>query len=143
MEELGNRKENHAVFIFDLDDLKQCNDTFGHPVGDRLLKQFGVILRSEIRTDDIAARIGGDEFLVVMKNMPSAEAAQKKGQRICEAARNCELGEELGMISCSAGTTMYRTGESLDEVILRADKALYRAKGLGKGRCCLWEEQES
>lgn len=143
VEELGNRKESHAVFIFDLDDLKQCNDTFGHPVGDRLLKQFGVILRSEIRTDDIAARIGGDEFLVVMKNMPSAEAAQKKGQRICEAARNCELGEELGMISCSAGTTMYRTGESLDEVILRADKALYRAKGLGKGRCCLWEEQES
>lgn len=76
-----------AVCLFDLDDLKKTNDTFGHVEGDRLIEEFGALLRAHTRENDILSRYGGDEFVVVMRQVRSEEAALKKGGEICLAAR--------------------------------------------------------
>lgn len=126
-----------ALFLFDLDNLKQINDSFGHVEGDKLIKRFAVLLQSHTRDSDILARFGGDEFIVVMKQMPSGEAAFKKGGEICNAFRkNKFMGERVP--SCTAGVVVCQAGESVTEMISRADQALYRAKANGKGSCCLW-----
>ena len=128
-----------AVCIFDLDDLKKANDTFGHMEGDRLIEEFGALLRAHTRESDILSRYGGDEFVVVMKRMRSGEAALKKGGEICRAAR--ELRASRGTAaSCTAGIVFSGSEEPMTELIARADRALYRAKAGDKGKCCLWKE---
>lgn len=129
-----------GVYLFDLDDLKERNDNWGHEKGDQMLKRFGTLLRAHTRENDILARFGGDEFLVIIRQIPSDEIAEKKGNEICEAVRNQSV--EGGFpISCSAGVTIMRQGESFAEVAKRADHALYQAKNQGKGCCRLWSNE--
>lgn len=128
-----------AVCIFDLDDLKKANDTFGHMEGDRLIEEFGALLRAHTRESDILSRYGGDEFVVVMKRMRSGEAALKKGGEICRAARELRASEGTAA-SCTAGIAFSGSEEPMTELIARADRALYRAKAGDKGKCCLWKE---
>ena len=116
-----------AVYLFDLDNLKYINDSFGHGEGDRMLMKFGEIIRSHTRGTDILSRFGGDEFVIVMKQMRSEEMALKKGEEICRAVR--ESGWREGLVpACSAGI-----------VIGNEDEALYSAKTANKGGCCLWK----
>lgn len=127
-----------AVYMFDLDNLKQINDTFGHAEGDRILKRFASVLRRQTRGSDILVRLGGDEFVVVMKQMPSPETALKKGCSICRAFRQ-EEGCGPFPASCSAGAVICTRAETLTaETLAYADEALYRAKSNQKGGCCLW-----
>ncbi len=129
-----------AVCLFDLDNLKYINDTYGHVEGDNLIVEFAKILKSHTRDSDILVRYGGDEFLAVIKQMRSGENAVKKGEEICRA-----IQEEFcpGKISaaCSAGIALWDVDEPIDEIIRKADKALYCAKTSNKGRCCLWRGQ--
>lgn len=136
------RDASHAIYLFDLDNMKYCNDTFGHSSGDQMLRQFAAVLRAETRAGDILARIGGDEFCVVLKNIPSEAVALKKGLRICRAARAYSGDESQCNVSCSAGVAMLYPGDVPSEVVQRADHALYRAKRKGKSCCCLWEGAE-
>lgn len=127
-----------ALFMIDLDDLKARNDTYGHESGDEMLRSFGEYLQSALRADDIIARVGGDEFMVLMKNVPSAQTACKKGDRLCRG-----LGwewPENGAVSCSVGiATFDERPDDMKVIIERADKALYRAKQTGKSACCLYD----
>lgn len=124
--------------MFDLDNLKQINDTFGHAEGDRILKRFASVLRRQTRGSDILVRLGGDEFVVVMKQMPSPETTLKKGCSICRAFRQ-EEGCGPFPASCSAGAVICTRAETLTaETLAYADEALYRAKSNQKGGCCLW-----
>ena len=75
-----------AVYLFDLDDLKRIHDTQGHGKGDEALCRFGSFLSSHARETDVLARYGGDEFVVIMKNMKT-EAAMKKSEDICQAMK--------------------------------------------------------
>ena len=127
-----------ALYMLDIDNLKSCNDSLGHSGGDRMLVLFTQALRRNLRADDIAARIGGDEFVVLMKNMPSAEVARRKGDSICRSIRSLKFDTE---ISCSIGLTVFGGTPDLKREQERADSALYTAKKGGKGRCCLWEEK--
>lgn len=128
-----------AVYLFDLDDLKVRNDSLGHIKGDQMLNRFGTLLRAHTRENDILARFGGDEFMVMIRQMPSGEVAERKGNEICLAVSRQSV--EGGFpISCSAGVTIMRQGELFADVTRRADQALYQAKHIGKGCCCLWKD---
>lgn len=133
------RKEDAplAVYLFDLDNLKQINDIYRHVQGDRLIMQFAALLRTHIRGSDILARFGGDEFIAIIKQMESEEDALKRGQDICNA-----LQANISAISIkaasSAGIALWNMEDPVSTVIERADKALYQAKNENKGNCCMW-----
>ena len=127
-----------AVYLFDLDDLKKFNDEYGHVEGDHLILHFASLLRAHTRADDVLVRLGGDEFLVVMRQMRSLEAALEKGRSICRAF--CESRcADLDTAACSAGVALWRGQEPVDEMIQRADEAMYAAKAGGKGECLPWK----
>lgn len=130
-----------ATYIFDLDNLKNCNDTYGHAKGDQMLAQFGQILRAHTRENDILARVGGDEFVAIVKQMPSEAVAAKKGDEICRAVRAC-CSQDGVSISCSGGVVMMEQEDSMGDGMEYADRALYTAKKTKKGSCCLWKEKE-
>lgn len=125
-----------AVYLFDLDNLKEVNDTLGHAAGDRLISKFAQLLGYQTRGTDILARYGGDEFIVVMKQMNSEMNALKKGEDICKAISDIGI-KEGSHISCSAGAVLWNGREPIDQMITQADQALYIAKKSGKGGCRL------
>lgn len=136
---LRNEDRPLAVCLFDLDHLKQINDAYGHLEGDRLLIQFSKLLRSSVREEDILARFGGDEFIVIMKHVESKEKAKERGEKICRAMRK-EIFINGQSASSSAGIAIWNRTEPISQVIARVDKALYAAKTSRRGRCCEWEE---
>ena len=129
-----------AVCLFDLDNLKKVNDSNGHDMGDRMIRDFADLLRRLTRGEDIQCRYGGDEFIVVLKHLNDGEIAVRKGTDICRAFCDSH-GEEPFRASCSVGIALTGAGEKPStELIEHADRALYRAKRENKGGCCLWEE---
>ena len=130
-----------AVCLFDLDNLKLVNDTCGHVTGDRMIQYFASLLLRMTRTDDIQCRYGGDEFIVILRDLKDEEDAVRKGEAICRAFSEFSLSEGIPA-SCSCGIAMCPSGEELSmELIERADQALYHVKRDTKGDCCLWNEQ--
>lgn len=142
VKELESEDGPLAVYLFDLDNLKQINDTFGHTQGDRLIQQFGALLRSHSRRTDTLCRFGGDEFLVLMKQMENPANAVKKGQEICQSIREAFPLSQIPA-SCTAGVALCSPSDTLGEMISRADAALYHAKTEHKGACCLWRERDT
>ena len=129
-----------AVCLFDLDDLKKVNDTYGHDAGDCMLRNFAEYLGQQTRGTDIRCRYGGDEFAVIMKHVNDSQTAAKKCQVICRGFREYVLEDNFSS-ACSCGIALCVSGEeSFDDVIERADKSLYHAKQENKGNCCLWED---
>ena len=125
-----------SLLMADLDWFKQVNDTFGHETGDRMLNQFGEMLRNTCRRSDIIGRIGGEEFAVLVPET-SAEAAQHLATRLTENCRSILIPAEAGdaRCSCSLGVTEVRPDdERLDAVMMRADQALYAAKRAGRNQ---------
>lgn len=128
-----------ALCMFDLDNLKKVNDAYGHGVGDLMISAFCDLLKRCTRSDDYVCRYGGDEFVVVLKNI-SAEDAFKKATEICERSRKIVINESLSL-SCSGSVVACCAHDlSLSELIDRADEALYRAKRENKGSCCIWQK---
>jgi diguanylate cyclase (GGDEF)-like protein len=120
----------------DLDWFKQVNDKFGHEAGDRVLNQFGEMLRDTCRQSDIIGRLGGEEFAVLLPET-SAERAQSLATRITVACRDIVVHAEPGdaRCSCSIGVTELRADdERLDAVLTRSDQALYAAKDAGRNQ---------
>jgi diguanylate cyclase (GGDEF)-like protein len=125
-----------AVLLVDLDGFKSVNDTLGHPAGDTLLQQVGELIRSTVRTHDIVARMGGDEFAILLTgvNDPAAavDAATQMLDRLHGASFEVE-GISLG-IEASIGITMATTEDTdVDVLLSRVDIAMYRAKRTGAG----------
>jgi len=114
-----------TVVALDLDKFKQINDTYGHPAGDLVLKQFATRLVSAIRLSDFAARIGGDEFLVLLP-----ECSTKQVGIFLERLRPMEIecGGQKIFISFSAGWVGYEQGETTAQFLERADRTLYAEK---------------
>ncbi|MER8443072.1 GGDEF domain-containing protein [Mesorhizobium sp. M1066] len=125
-----------AVVVFDLDSFKAINDEFGHAAGDEVLKVFARDLAGNLRPADVAARMGGEEFALVLKRtLPETVEATAEAIRAAFAARRIET--ETGSLICtvSAGFAFgTKEGLSFDKVLSAADKALYAAKRGGRNR---------
>ena len=125
-----------GLLMADLDWFKQVNDTYGHETGDRVLNQFGTMLRKTCRDSDVIGRLGGEEFALLLPET-TAEAAQHLATRITEACRSIIVDPSADDVhcSCSIGVTEVRPDdERLDSVLTRADQALYAAKRSGRNQ---------
>ena len=125
-----------SLLMADLDLFKRINDTYGHETGDRVLNQFGTMLRKTCRDSDVIGRIGGEEFALLLPET-TAHAAQHLASRITEACRSIIVDESVdaARCSCSLGVTEVRPDdERLDSVLTRADQALYAAKRAGRNQ---------
>jgi len=137
-----------AVLFLDLDRFKAVNDTLGHQAGDELLRTVASRLRERLRDIDTLARLGGDEFIVVLDDLPdgSTDAANVARMLIDRLHVPFMLGEgekknEVS-IGSSVGIAIFPTdGGDADTLIDRADEALYRAKALGRGRYCFYQDE--
>jgi two-component system cell cycle response regulator len=117
-----------AVLLFDLDELKKINDAHGHPAGSRAITRVASILRMQLREIDIAARYGGDEFVVILPET-GCEEARKAGQRISKWIKK---DSEEPPISASWGAAVFpEDGKNIDELLAAADHALFREKRSG------------
>jgi len=126
--------------LIDLDNFKQVNDRFGHPVGDEVLVQVGKCLRDSIRTLDYVARIGGEEFAVLL-SVDLHDQALAVSDRIRVAIEQLRIPFLQGLtISASIGIAQWAKAESSTSLIARADHALYRAKAQGRNRICCAED---
>lgn len=140
---LARRKPdwNLAVMMLDLDNFKPVNDTFGHPVGDALLKEVAAQLGRHTRESDTVARFGGDEFAAVLVDSGGPEAAGQIAKRIAESlsAPLSILGHEV-QIGVSIGIAFFPgDGETPDDLLRKADLALYEAKAAGKNTWRFYE----
>ncbi|MGD9794469.1 MAG: diguanylate cyclase [Acidimicrobiia bacterium] len=123
-----------AVIYIDLDDFKPVNDRYGHHAGDTVLAEIGTRIGSCVRATDVVARIGGDEFAVLCPSGLSLDEIVHIGHRIVNtASRPIDLGNDAVTVGASVGIAVARAGDSLVEVLRRADRALYAAKAAGKG----------
>ncbi|HEY2720002.1 MAG TPA: GGDEF domain-containing protein [Solirubrobacteraceae bacterium] len=131
--------ESIGIIIGDLDHFKQINDTRGHSVGDIVLKEVAYELRKQLRAFDLAYRLGGEEFLILLPGSDLAQSAELAEQlRQCVAEHRVAGGVAVTM---SFGVGASHNGEAFDytKVFKRADAALYRAKGNGRDQVCLSE----
>jgi diguanylate cyclase (GGDEF)-like protein len=118
-----------AVLYVDLDSLKAINDLHGHFAGDAALIHVARLLGSLIRTTDVAARIGGDEFALILDHLDhnsAIETADRIGR--CIAANPLDLGGTLVKLEASIGTATVMPGDTVEDVMQRADRNMYRAK---------------
>jgi diguanylate cyclase (GGDEF)-like protein len=122
-----------TLIVFDLDDFKSINDQVGHLAGDRVLGQAADRLRDAVRSVDVACRIGGDEFAVIMPES-AAEDGEQLFQRVHNSMRGTALGPDEQRLRLSGGIAELLHGDTPASLFERADAALYRAKGLGKDR---------
>jgi diguanylate cyclase (GGDEF)-like protein len=132
----ATRGEGFVVAIVDLDKFKSINDTYGHAVGDIVLRQFAELAKTLLRTGDILARWGGEEFLLVIStNDPSTALAVAERLRRQIAATPVALPDGTSIrYTVSIGLAPHLTDESTPSTIERADSALYRAKSSGRDR---------
>lgn len=121
--------------IFDIDDFKSINDTFGHIVGDKVLIELTKIVSGHIRADDYFFRVGGEEFIILLHTTTLEEAVEvaEKIREIIEKELTF-LGNRK--ITVSIGVTEVSKDEKEESIYKRADNLLYRAKNSGKNRVC-------
>jgi diguanylate cyclase (GGDEF)-like protein len=128
-----SKAEPLSVLMADLDHFKDINDTWGHAAGDRVLEAFGRLLAEDLREEDLPGRIGGEEFLVILPGL-GKDAAFQCAERIRKAVESLDLEYPPQRVTSSFGLSTLKEGESMDDLIRRADEALYRAKGKGRNR---------
>jgi diguanylate cyclase (GGDEF)-like protein len=126
-----------SVIMLDIDHFKRFNDTFGHDAGDAILRRMGLLLQGNVRGSDIACRIGGEEFALLLPEAPLPIAYQR-AENILETVRRLQIkhrGQVLGAITVSLGVASFpKHGETAEALIRAADRALYQAKESGRNK---------
>lgn len=127
-------ENRHALFVVDIDNFKEVNDHLGHLVGDKLIVHTASALRRQFREDDVVGRVGGDEFVVFLKNVNS-QVVLSKAERVLQICRTLPSGQECGIpVSGSIGIALFPPdGSTYEELFRKADNAMYAAKNSGKG----------
>lgn len=128
-----------ALMILDMDNFKDINDSYGHLEGDKVLSKIGGILQDNFHQDDIIGRIGGDEFLVLIKDISDYKVVEKRCGELLYKIETAFPALQQPQISCSAGIALGIAGNDYFTLYQQADKALYQAKKRGKNQwaiCC-------
>lgn len=132
----------HALIILDVDHFKQVNDCFGHGYGDRVLIRVAETLRAALRADDLVGRLGGDEFLVLLRNVSKKEILETKLNNLRELL--FQRVSEDKIVSCSLGAAVFPgDGTTFDELYRKTDIALYAAKNAGRNCVRIYQEEMS
>jgi diguanylate cyclase (GGDEF)-like protein len=143
-EEIARTRRNgskSSVIIIDIDFFKKVNDTYGHLAGDRVLETLAITIKQTIRTDDIPSRFGGEEFTVLMPDTDK-HSAYIAAERLRNTVAKMKVAWDppLLPVTISIGICTFEQDSNLspDEVIQRADEALYRSKKRGRNRSSAW-----
>ena len=135
----ARRYERHfCLLIFDIDNFKKINDTYGHLAGDAVLRQLGAIAKGRVRTNDVIARIGGEEFALITPEI-HLEGAADLGRKLNRMVRDevFAFENEHIEVTISVGAAEWQPYfEKADEIVKAADQKLYEAKRLGRDRVC-------
>jgi diguanylate cyclase (GGDEF)-like protein len=134
------RKQRLILMMLDLDQFKKINDTLGHGMGDKVLRAVGKRLSGLLRKSDTVARIGGDEFMLILPELRQPEGAATVAVKVLESIRKPLVldGHELN-VTASVGVAIYPDhGQDAETLMHNADIAMYRAKGAGRNnwQCC-------
>lgn len=138
LQKFGTYENGISLVMADIDHFKRINDTFGHMIGDSVIKMFATTFRDSLKGKDIVGRYGGEEFIMLLPDTRLEDA-----EKLCEKIRvfvqsmrwkRKDTGLSLGEITLSMGIAKYRQNESLDSLIHRADRALYFSKNNGRNR---------
>ncbi len=132
IETSGKKGESLAVFMLDLDDFKRINDDFGHSFGDTVLTTFADIVQGCLRKTDVLARYGGEEFIIALDTI-DIDDGKRIAEKIRSAVEKVDFGNHVH-ITISIGLAKARPGESVDDLIVRVDSYLYKAKKNGKNQ---------
>jgi diguanylate cyclase (GGDEF)-like protein len=127
-----------ALVLFDIDHFKKINDTYGHLAGDEVLRNMGVLLKKRVRTNDIVARVGGEEFAVILPEAgkPGGVALAEKLRKLIEAEPFSYNGVNIP-VTVSLGVSGYEAHhENSETMVSEADEKLYEAKRGGRNRVC-------
>jgi diguanylate cyclase len=136
--EANTKNSELCLLMLDIDHFKRFNDSFGHRVGDKVLRVVANRLKAAAKPGDLPVRYGGEEFAMILPNI-TLEAATVRANQIREELanqylRNKATGDNFGKITVSIGVTQFRHQEQLEDFIQRADAALYRAKDAGRNQ---------
>lgn len=131
-----------AVFLIDIDHFKQINDTLGHADGDLLLATVGQRLLSSIRESDTVARMGGDEFVIVMPEFRSIQDVERCGDQIVRnASQSIEIGGRQISLTLSVGVSVFpENGCTVEDLLRNADAAMYTVKDSGRNSFCVFDQ---
>ncbi len=145
IEQSRRYKQVFSLIIFDVDDFKKYNDNNGHIYGSRALEQIGSIMKKIFRSSDILARYGGDEYVIILPNTDKVGAflaADRLRERVENEEFYGEKRQPKGKITISLGITGFpEHGNTVEEILSNADKALYRVKKMGGNRTIIYSEE--
>ena len=140
MNEAIEFEQSFGLIFVDIDNFKQVNDTYGHNTGDEVLKLVARTIHSNLRSNDILGRWGGEEFIVIGKVKDESELlilAEKIRILIDKSSVKLENHLDLG-VTISLGATMYRNNDLVTQIVERADKAMYQSKQTGKNKVTIY-----
>jgi len=134
--------EQALMFVLDIDNFKKINDTMGHAFGDEVIRTLGHQIRGEFRVSDIIGRIGGDEFMIFLKNLKDDALVEQEANRVAKFFANFQAGEYVKYsATASIGAAVYpRDADTFESLYKAADKALYKAKERGKNQLAFYKE---
>jgi diguanylate cyclase (GGDEF)-like protein len=134
---IKRQNSSMAVIMLDVDHFKKLNDTYGHDLGDNVLRELGRFLNNRVRTEDIPCRYGGEEFALILTDIPM-DSAITKAEDICTGIAETLMihcRDQVLSITVSMGVAAYPNhGENADDILQAADAALYQAKEAGRNR---------
>jgi diguanylate cyclase (GGDEF)-like protein len=122
-----------AVLMFDVDHFKRINDCFGHQTGDEVLKRVAALARAQLRAEDLVGRIGGEEFICIVSGLSDLET-RSLAERLCLAIATGSAADNLPQTTISIGLARFRNGDTPEDLLARADAAVYEAKDAGRNQ---------
>jgi diguanylate cyclase (GGDEF)-like protein len=136
-ERASRYQTSFSVILLDIDHFKRVNDSFGHPIGDQVLREFAQTIEKSLRKTDYVMRWGGEEFLIILPNMDLV-SARLTAERI-RGIIVCSLYPKIEHLTASFGVATYQPGQTLDDLLACVDQALYQAKHEGRNRVIVFE----